>query len=57
MFRKIPKASAHNSDLESSRKPQTYASIRGVWKLLEAVHCSRYCSYMGTVAADVSRGC
>ena len=35
MFRKVPEASAHNSGLESSRKPRTYASSRKFWKLLE----------------------
>ena len=57
MFRKVPEASAHDSGPEGSRKPRTYASRRGVRKLLEAVHCSGYCSYTGTVTADVSRGC
>ena len=37
MFWKVPEASAHDSDPKGSRKPRTYASIRGVWKLLECV--------------------
>ena len=57
MFQKILEAFVHDSGPKGSRKPRTYASNRGVWKLLEAVHCSGYCSYTGTVAADVSRGC
>ena len=52
MFWKVPEVSAHDSNPKGSRKPRTYASSRGVWKLLEAVHCSGYCSYTGTVAAD-----
>ena len=35
MFRKVPKASAHDSGPEGSRKPRTYASSREFWKLLE----------------------
>ena len=35
MFRKVPEASAHDSGLEGSRKPRTYASSREFWKLLE----------------------
>ena len=35
MFRKVPEASAHDSDTKSSRKPRTYASSREFWKLLE----------------------
>ena len=31
----VSKASAHNSDLEGSRKPRIYASSREFWKLLE----------------------
>ena len=35
MFRKVPEASAHDSDPKGSRKPRTYASSREFWKLLE----------------------
>ena len=35
MFWKVPEASAHDSGPEDSRKPQTYASSREFWKLLE----------------------
>ena len=31
----VPKASAHDSSSEGSRKPRTYASSREFWKLLE----------------------
>ena len=31
----VPKASAHDSSPEGSRKPRTYASSREFWKLLE----------------------
>ena len=37
MFRKVPEASAHDSGLEGSRKPRTYASSREFWMLLETV--------------------
>ena len=62
MFRKVPKASAHNSGLESSRKPQTYASNKEFWKLLECAGKLGSAAWLagiiaGTVAADVSRGC
>ena len=35
MFQKVPKASAHDSGPEDSRKPRTYASSREFWRLLE----------------------
>ena len=37
MFRKVPKTSAHDLGPEGSKKPQTYASSREFWKLLENV--------------------
>ena len=35
MFWKVLEASAHDSGLDGSRKPRTYASSREFWKLLE----------------------
>ena len=35
MFQKISEASAHDLGPEGSKKPQTYASSRKFWKLLE----------------------
>ena len=62
MFRKVPKAFAHNSGLESSRKPRTYASSKEFWKLLECAGELGSAAWLagtvaGTVATDVSRGC
>ena len=71
MFRKIPETSAHDSGLEVSRKPRTYASSREFWKLLENAGADQKllecvgemgsaAGLVGTVAgivvADVSRG-
>ena len=48
MFRKVPKASAHHSGPEGSRKPWTYASSREFWKLLENAR-----TWAGAVGADL----
>ena len=47
MFRKVPKAFAHDSGPEGSRKPRTYASSREFWKLLENVG-----TWAGAAGAD-----